>query len=141
MDSQPRPEPTLGRRARQIGLIVAGSLFLALGMVGIVIPVLPTTPFLLLAAVCYGRSSERTHRWLVTNRVFGRYLDDYLRGRGMPRRAKAFALILLWGTITLSAVLFVSQWWLRAFLFALAVGVTVYILALKGQNRKRIPEC
>jgi uncharacterized membrane protein YbaN (DUF454 family) len=129
MDSQPRPEPTLGRRARQIGLIVAGSLFLALGMVGIV------------AAVCYGRSSERTHRWLVTNRVFGRYLDDYLRGRGMPRRAKAFALILLWGTITLSAVLFVSQWWLRAFLFALAVGVTVYILALKGQNRKRIPEC
>ncbi len=140
MDTQPRPDPTLGRRARRIGLIVAGSLFLALGMVGIVIPVLPTTPFLLLAAVCYGRSSERSYRWLVTNRVFGRYLDDYLRGRGMPWRAKAFALVLLWGTITLSAVLFVSQWWLRILLFVVATGVTVYILTLKGQNRGRVPE-
>ena len=140
MDTQPQPDPTLGRRARRIGLIVAGSLFLALGMVGIVIPVLPTTPFLLLAAVCYGHSSERSYRWLVTNRVFGRYLDDYLRGRGMPWRAKVFALVLLWGTITLSAVLFVSQWWLRILLFVVATGVTAYILTLKGQNRGRVPE-
>jgi len=123
-----------------VALFVAGSLFLALGMVGVVIPVLPTTPFLLLAAICYGRSSERSYRWLTTNRLFGRYLSDYLQGRGISWKVKTPALVLLWGVITLSAVLFVSQWWARALLFLVAVGVTVHIVTLKGRNGQRIPE-
>jgi uncharacterized membrane protein YbaN (DUF454 family) len=140
METRTPSSPTLGRRARRIGLIAAGSLFLALGMVGVVIPVLPTTPFLLLAAICYGRSSERSYRWLVTNRLFGRYLDDYLHGRGISWRVKVPALILLWGVITLSAVLFVPQWWVRAVMFAVAVGVTVHILMLKGRSDRRTLE-
>ena len=140
MDTHTPPSPTLGRRVRRIGLIAAGSLFLVLGMVGVVIPVLPTTPFLLLAAICYGRSSERSYRWLVTNRLFGRYLDDYLQGRGISWKVKVPALILLWGVITLSAVLFVSQWWVRGVLLAVAAGVTVHILMLKGRSDRTGPE-
>lgn len=136
MQEQPLSNPTLGRRVRRIGLLAAGSLFLALGMVGVVIPVLPTTPFLLLAVICYGRSSERIYRWLVGNRFFGRYLDDYLQGRGVPWRARASALVLLWGVITASAVFFVSQWWLRAILFAVAVGVTTHLVTLKGRGER-----
>ena len=60
------------------------------------VPVLPTTPFLILAAICYARGSVGCYRWLVTNRVFGRYLDDYLHGRGVSWRVRAAALAFLW---------------------------------------------
>jgi uncharacterized membrane protein YbaN (DUF454 family) len=134
--------PITTRRAGRIALIVAGSLSLALGVVGIAVPVLPTTPFLLLAAICYGRSSGRSYRWLLTNRLFGRYVDDYLHGRRISWKVKTVTLILLWGVITLSAVLFVSQWWVRALLFVVAVGVTVHIVTLRGREdrRQRMPE-
>ncbi len=55
---------------------------------GVVVPVLPTTPFLILSALCYARSSDRYYRWLLTNRLFGRYLDDYLHGRGILGESK-----------------------------------------------------
>lgn len=121
-------------------LLVAGSLFLVVGMIGIVVPVLPTTPFLILSAVCYGRSSERCYRWLVTNRVFGRYLDDYLHGRGIPWRVKASALVLLWGVIGCTGLLVVDALWLRMLLFVIAAGVTAHIVMLKGR-RRRSPRC
>lgn len=140
MKDGPRSDSSLGGRARRIGLLTAGSLFLALGLVGVVIPVLPTTPFLLVAALCYGKSSERSYRWLVGNRLFGRHLDDYLHGRGVSWRAKVSALALLWGMMTLSAVFFVSQWWIRAVLFAVAAGVSVHLVMLKGRNVGGIPE-
>jgi uncharacterized protein len=136
------PRAITSRRAGRIALIVAGSLSLALGVVGIVVPVLPTTPFLLLAAICYGRSSERSYRWLLSNRLFGRYVDDYLHGRRISWKLKTVTLILLWGVISLSAVLFVSQWWVRALLIVVAVGVTVHIVTLRGREdqRQRMPE-
>ncbi len=115
--------------------LVAGTLFLAVGMIGIVLPILPTTPFLLLAAACYGRSSARCHRWLVTNRLFGCYLSDYLCGRGVPWRVKAGALLFLWAVITASAVFFIDRWWLRGILFVVAVGVSVHVLLLKSRSR------
>lgn len=103
---------------------------MAVGVVGIALPVVPTTPFLLLAAACYGRSSVRCYRWLVTNRVFGRYLSDYLCGRGVPLRVKVTALTFLWVVIGVSVFL-VERWWLRGILLAVAVAVTVHVLMLK----------
>ena len=85
------------RGYRRVLLIVAGSLCLALGVIGVIVPVLPTTPFLILAAICYARSSERGHRWLMSNRIFGTYLRDYLEGRGLSWRTTVSALVLLWG--------------------------------------------
>ncbi len=65
-------------------LIVCGTLCVGLAVVGIFVPILPTTPFLLLAAVCYARSSQRFLAWLLTNRWFGSYIKNYREGRGIP---------------------------------------------------------
>ena len=70
----------------------------------------------------------------MTNRVFGRYLDDYLHGRGVPWRVRAGALVFLWGVITVTAVLWVEALWLRILLFVIAAGVTVHLVMLKGRG-------
>jgi uncharacterized membrane protein YbaN (DUF454 family) len=134
MDADPSSHPVCAGRLLRAVLLVAGSLFLVIGMVGVVVPVLPTTPFLILAAVCYGRSSRRCYRWLVSNRIFGRYLDDYLRGQGVPWKVKMGTLLFLWAVITVTAVLFVNQLWLRVLLFAIAVAVSVHVAMLKGRR-------
>ena len=65
-------------------LIISGSFFFELGIIGIVIPLLPTTPFLLLAAACYSRSSKKFYNWLLNNKWFGPYITNYLDGKGIP---------------------------------------------------------
>ncbi len=112
-------------------LVACGILCILLGLVGIILPVLPTTPFLLLAAYCFARSSERFHSWLLTNRLFGQYIRNYQEGRGIPRRTKALAITMLWLMISISAVFFVSSWWLRAALAGIAIGVTIHLLRKK----------
>ncbi len=112
-------------------LIAAGSLMVGLGIIGIFLPLLPTTPFLLLAAACYIRSSRRFYEWLVNNRWLGRYIRDYREKRGVPAAAKVFSLSLLWLTIGISAIFVANQLWLRVILLIIAVGVTVHILSLR----------
>src|SRR3970040_1641060 len=84
-------------------LFIAGGLVaVALGVVGIFLPILPTTPFLLLAAFLFARSSEHFYRWLHTNRWFGAYLTNYREGRGLPLREKVLTLCALWLAIMIS---------------------------------------
>ncbi len=78
---------------------------MALGVLGIFLPGLPTTPFLLLAAACFVRSSERFYLWLVQHPHLGPWIRDYLDGSGIPRKAKVYTLIVLWSCIALSAYL------------------------------------
>jgi hypothetical protein len=112
-------------------LIAAGTIFTVLGVLGMFLPVLPTTPFLLLAAACYARSSDRFYYWLLTNRWFGEYIRNYLTGRGIPLRQKAFTILMLWLTIG-STILFINmQWWVKAILFVIAAGVTIHIAMIK----------
>jgi uncharacterized membrane protein YbaN (DUF454 family) len=134
MDEDQAPASIVKGRTKRVVLLVAGSLFLFAGAIGVVLPVLPTTPFLILAALCYARSSSRCYRWLVGNRVFGRYLDDYLCGRGIPWKVKAIALSVLWVVIAVTAVVLVERLWLRVLLFVMAVGVSGHVILLK--NRK-----
>ena len=112
-------------------LVVCGTLAVALGVLGAFLPVLPTTPFLLLAAVCYARGSERCHHWLLHNRWCGRYIRDYREGRGVPLRQKVVTLALLWLTIGFAAGWAVSAWWLKLALLGIAVGVTVHLVRMK----------
>ncbi len=118
------------QRAVKITLIALGTLSVALGVLGMFLPVMPTTPFLLLAAICYERSSDRFHRWLLTNRWFGEYIRNYRDGRGMLLRQKICTLTLLWLTIALSVVFFVPLWWVRALLVAIAAGVTIHLVRI-----------
>lgn len=112
-------------------LIAAGTLCAGLGIIGIFVPILPTTPFLLLAAACYMRSSERFYRWLTNNRVFGAYVRNYIEGRGMPIRMKLATILLLWLAIGLSIAFSVQSLVIRIILISIAVGVTVHIALIR----------
>jgi len=108
--------------------------FLAIGLIGVAVPVMPTTPFLLLATACFLRGSERMHRWMLTNRWFGDYLRRYREGRGIPVPTKVGAVLLLWTTIGLSAAFAVEHWAVRVGLLAIAVAVSAHI-AMIGRRR------
>lgn len=107
-----------------------GWLSLAIGIVGIVLPLVPTTGPLLLAAVCFNRSSPRFHRWLLNTRILGAYIRNYQEGRGLPILQKTCTIGLLWATILTSIVLAIDAWWGRALLLSVAIGVTTHILTL-----------
>ena len=118
-------------------MIVIGSIAVIIGVIGIVVPVLPTTPFLLLAAVCYGRSSQRLYNWLTTNRWCGRYIRNYKEGKGVSRKVKILTLTLLWLTILFSVLCVVSNTAIRTLLIIIATGVTVHILMLRTDESTR----
>jgi uncharacterized membrane protein YbaN (DUF454 family) len=105
-------------------LVVCGTLCVALGVVGIFVPLMPTTVFLLMAAACYARSSDRFYQKLVNHRILGAYVRS---SRGMPRRAKVITLVLLWASIGTTIVWTAHAWWLRLLLLAIAVAVTAHV--------------
>ncbi|MDP7078621.1 MAG: YbaN family protein [Candidatus Undinarchaeales archaeon] len=112
-------------------LIIVGTIAVIVGVVGIFLPLLPTTPFLLLAAACYARSSRRFYTWLLTNPWLGAYISDYRAGRGVPMKVKASILALLWATILVSAGFFVESLIIRAMLLIIALAVTMHVLSIK----------
>ena len=115
-------------------LIVAGTISTALGIIGIFIPILPTTPFLLLAAACYMRGSARFYRWLTNNRLFGAYVKNYIEGRGMPLKIKILTISLLWVTIGLTVAFAVQHLVVRIVLILIAIGVTVHISLIRKKK-------
>ncbi|MGM0401714.1 MAG: YbaN family protein [Chloroflexota bacterium] len=119
-------------------LMIAGLLSLGLGILGIFLPLLPTTPFLLLAAGCFMRSSERLYRWLITHRWFGPYIRNYREHGAITRRAKIGTLALLWGTIGYTALGVLSSLPLRVLLFLVAVGVTAHVLHMKTLTKEML---
>ncbi len=112
-------------------LIGVGTLSLVLGIIGIFLPLLPTTPLLLLASICYAHSSKRFYNWLLNNRIFGKYIHDYREGRGVSLKHKIVAISLLWITIGATACFFVSLWWVRIILLGIAAGVTYHLVKIK----------
>jgi len=112
-------------------LVVSGTLCVALGVLGMFLPVLPTTPFLLLAAICYARSSKWFYNWLMTNRWCGKYISNYREGRGIPLKQKGLTILLLWLTIGYAACFVISLWWVKLILLGIAVGVTIHMVRIK----------
>ena len=111
----------------KILLILVGWIAVALGVLGIFLTLLPTTPFLLLASACFARGSSRMHNWLQTNRVFGKYLRDYENGHGMPLRAKVSVLIFMWCSMGYSMWRLQHLPALQVLLVVIGSGVTIYL--------------
>jgi len=116
---------------RRALLVSAGILSVGLGAVGVFVPLLPTTPFLLLAAACFARSSDRLHRWLVTHHRLGPYLTNYRDHRAMTARAKLAVLSLLWGSLGYAILWVVETRAARGLLMLVGAGVTLHILSLR----------
>lgn len=118
------------RRLLKLFLLASGLIFTGLGIAGIFIPLLPTTPFLLLAAACFARSSERFHSWLTEHEKLGPFIKGYLDGSGIPLRAKVVALTLIWLTLPPSTLMLVSNPWLKMLLLILAITLSIYLFNL-----------
>lgn len=124
---------------KRILLFIAGCLSLAVGTIGIFLPVLPTTPLVLLSAVCFSFSSPKAHHFLLTSRIFGPYIENYRSGCGISIAAKAKAIAFLWCGLLLS-VLLVQKFWLTILLAFVGVAVTIHLLLLKTKGKEPVPK-
>ncbi len=124
------------RNFTKIVFIILGSICLMLGVIGIIVPLLPTTPFLLLAAFFYGKSSHRLQQWLFNNKVFGSYLTNYVEGRSISIRNKIYTLLLLWLAIGYTIFFAISNFLIRMLLLLIAICVTIHILTIKTIKSK-----
>ncbi|WP_277372024.1 YbaN family protein [Pseudomonas sp. AA-38] len=132
----PREVRESRHRSVRYALLAVGWLSVALGVIGIFLPVMPTTPFLLLAAACFMRSSRRFYLWLVLHPKLGPWIRDYLAGEGIPLKAKVYSLVLMWSSIALSSYL-VPHFWARTFMLTSAICVSIYILRQKTLTNPR----
>lgn len=123
-------------RAVRLVLVVVGTLCVALGVLGIFLPVLPTTPFLLLAAACYARASERFYRWLLANPTLGPTIREWRRHRSIPYRTKVVAIALMSVTIAISVVLLAPYPHVQIALAAVGVGVATWLYRIPSRDRR-----
>ena len=112
-------------------LIILGSICLALGVIGIFLPLLPTTPFLLLSAALYVRSSEKLYQWLIHQKYLGTYIRNFCEHKAIPLRAKIFSISMVWITLTYCIIMIIEALWLKAILLLLAISITWHILSYK----------
>ena len=125
----------INNKAFRIILISLGWIFVALGVIGAFLPVMPTTIFLLIAAGLFARSSDRFYNWLINHKYLGVYIRDYMKHRGMPLKAKIIAISMLLLTIGYSAFFVVEQLTIQILLIVIALGVSIYIISIKTINK------
>jgi uncharacterized membrane protein YbaN (DUF454 family) len=114
----------------KIALNIVGSIAVLLAILGVFLPLLPTTPFLLLACACYFRGSPRMYRWLVRNRILGTYILNFQSGRGIPLRAKIVSLLLTWASLSFS-IYIMEAMVVKLILVAIGIAVSLIILRMK----------
>ena len=126
------------RKPIKVLLIATGTFFIGVGIVGIFVPILPTTPFLLISAALYARSSKRFYNWLINNKIFGSYIKNYREGKGVPLKLKIITIALLWITIGYSAIFAIDIFWVRIILVIIAIGVTTHIIRIRPKDKRKM---
>lgn len=120
-------KPKIYHGIARLALLVAGNIFVGLGILGIFLPLLPATPFFLLAAACFAKSSPKFYDWLINNKWFGSYLKNYRDNKGIPKKIKIVSVLILW-IVILSTILFAVEGILiKIILLIIAIGVTIHI--------------
>jgi uncharacterized protein len=109
---------------RKALFVFAGLISLSLGIIGIFVPGLPTTPFLLLTAFLFMQSSPKLHKMLINNKFLGKYINNYSRRKGMTKKQKMYSLALMWSMISLSVIVFVDSVIIDFIIIALGVTGT-----------------
>lgn len=112
--------------------ILLGTLSMIVGIIGIFLPVLPTTPLLLLTAWCYYRGSDRLYEWLMGHPYLGRHIKNFRENKIIPRKAKAYILIMLWASLLFCAYI-LHPIGLKCLMIAIAIGVTWHILSYRSE--------
>jgi len=115
-------------------LVILGTICVIVGLIGVVLPILPTTPFMLLAAWCYMRSSRRFYNRIMNNKVFGPILREWRLHRSIPRRAKTMAMILMPSTFAISILFFVPIFWVQILLTIMCLGMLYFIWRIPVRN-------
>ena len=110
-------------------LLLAGTVLVGIGILGIFLPLLPTTVFFLMAAWCYARSSRRFYDWLHHNKYFGKYLKNYREGKGITNSSKITTIVILWGGI-LYSIFVTHSLVIHLILLAIAIGVTIHVVMI-----------
>jgi uncharacterized protein len=128
--------PSKKQRILKALFLTAGTICLTLGVIGIFVPLLPATPFLLIAAACYMRSSERMYNWLLNNRWCGIYIKNYRAGKGIPLKTKIIAIAFLWAAILYSTILVVNEVLIAQLaLFIIAFAVSIHLVRIPTLKR------
>ncbi|MDR3063631.1 MAG: YbaN family protein [Methanobrevibacter sp.] len=115
--------------------LTLGTIFLIIGGVGIFIPVLPTTPLVLLAAFCFSKSSKKAEKWILNNKYFGNYIENYRNKNGVPMDVKIHSLIFLWMVMILSIII-INKFFITMLLVIIALLVSIHIILLKTKKVK-----
>ncbi|MBK9097892.1 MAG: YbaN family protein [bacterium] len=114
--------------------LISGFLLVIIGVIGIFLPVLPTTIFLILASACFIKSSPQANEWLRNHKILGMYIKNYQDNSGLTVMSKVINITLLWLMISVSALVFTELWYIRLLLFLIAVGVTIHLLLVKTKR-------
>ena len=118
----------------RIGYLISGFLLVTIGVIGIFLPLLPTTIFLILASACFVKSSPRANEWLKNNKYLGPYLKNYQDKTGLTIKSKIFSIVFLWVSIMVSAFLLTDKFYIRIILLAIAIGVSIHLTLVKTKK-------
>ena len=125
----------LTQKDRNVFYIVIGTLSLVFGLIGVILPVLPTTPFILFSAWCYYRGSERLHNWLINHPYLGPIIEEYGEGEGMTKESKMKAIGMTWLAVILTAVFFLDSFSMRVLIIIVAMIGTIILLRMKTRKK------
>lgn len=114
-------------------LLIFGFIFMTLGALGIILPVLPTTPFMLLAAGCFSGSNKKMENWIKKNKYFGSYINNYQNGLGVPKKIKMKSITYLWISLII-CTFFMDKLWVKLLIFMIGSLVTIHLLSLKTKK-------
>ena len=120
------------------GLYISiGTFSLGIGIIGVVVPLLPTTPFLLLSAACYAKGSKKIYRWFINIKWIGKTIKNYHEGNGISIKGKIISIIFLWTTILISmSLMWANIFLIRILLIIIAISVTYHIISLKTMKNE-----
>ena len=119
---------------KKLFLIAIGTISLTLGVIGIVVPGLPTTVFLLFTAACYARSSDKLYNWLLDHKLFGKLIKDYNVHKAMPLKSKIVALVMMWTAILTSCIFFIQNEYVIILVFVAGIAGTIAINSVKTKK-------